>query len=245
MYFFQLVSSEIVDGDIGDAETGRSDRDEDGVPSLVGTGSASCLVTVTSPLSGKSSLSSEDTHEDASSSISGSGSPSTDSPDSPVPSELTFSSSVSSLDIDSFLGPAPSAHPPALKTYKLVGDNLDKNVRPRDMRSDYQGRSLHYFHTYAVRDRVDLTNVSDVQISPDLSAIDLTSLLPTAADRGELENNFAVLIARVLRKHMPFFAKFGKGVERHIQHEFAHEMSLKSEVVRICAYVLCTHAIVH
>ncbi len=81
--------------------------------------------------------------------------------DSPVPSEL---SSVSFIDIDSVLGLAPNAHPPALKTYKLVGNNLDRNVCPCDMHSDYQGHSLHYFHLYAVRDHVDLTNVSDVQV---------------------------------------------------------------------------------
>ena len=30
---------------------------------------------------------------------------------------------------------------------------------------------------------------------------------------------------------MPYFAKFGQGVERHIRHEFYSEMSEKSEVV--------------
>ena len=55
----------------------------------------------------------------------------------------------------------------------MVGDNIDKNIRPRDMRTDHQGRSLHYFHTYAVQDRVDLSNVSDVQMSPDLSTTHL------------------------------------------------------------------------
>ena len=33
-------------------------------------------------------------------------------------------------------------------TYKVVGDNIDKEVRPRQMRSDHQTRSLHYFHIY-------------------------------------------------------------------------------------------------
>ena len=52
-------------------------------------------------------------------------------------------------------------------TYKLVGDNIDKNVKPREMRSDHQTRSLHYFHTYAVRDRVDMSSYSDdIQILP-------------------------------------------------------------------------------
>lgn len=32
-------------------------------------------------------------------------------------------------------------------------------------------------------------------------------------------------------KHMPFFKEFGRGVERHIRHEYYKEMSAKSEVV--------------
>lgn len=42
----------------------------------------------------------------------------------------------------------------ALKTYKLVGDNIDKNVNPRVITKC--GQSLDYFHTYGVQDRVDL-----------------------------------------------------------------------------------------
>ena len=45
------------------------------------------------------------------------------------------------------------------------GDNVDKNVHVRDTRVDNQNTSLHYFNTYAVKDRVpcfskhDLTRV--------------------------------------------------------------------------------------
>ena len=63
---------------------------------------------------------------------------------SPTVSEFTEGSS-SSLNIDDFLGPVSTrtSLPPAMKTYRLVGDNIDKQVCPRDMRSDHQTRSLH------------------------------------------------------------------------------------------------------
>lgn len=126
--------------------------------------------------------------------------------------------------------------PPPLTSFKLVGDNIDKNIRPRDMHIDHQGRSLHYFHTYAVRDRVDLSDVSDVPMSPDLSATNLTDLLPTAADHDQPVKNFAILMARVIRNNMPFFSK---------QHDYSSQMSQKSEVVHsiinsgIQLYILC------
>ena len=64
--------------------------------------------------------------------------------------------SSSSLSCSDLFGHDGSAipMPNSLKTYKIIGDNLDKNVKPsaRDMRSDHQTRSLHYYHAYAVRD---------------------------------------------------------------------------------------------
>ena len=41
----------------------------------------------------------------------------------------------------------------------------------------------------------------------------------------------SILICRVLKKHMPFFTKFGSGVERHIWHTHSEEMSQKSDIV--------------
>ena len=37
--------------------------------------------------------------------------------------------------------------------FKFVGDNLDKNVKPQDMRSDHQTESFHFFNTLAARIR--------------------------------------------------------------------------------------------
>ena len=42
----------------------------------------------------------------------------------------------------------------------LVGDNIDKTIGPRDMRLNNQSKSLHYFHVYAVKDRVDVRHLS-------------------------------------------------------------------------------------
>ena len=46
--------------------------------------------------------------------------------------------------------------------FKIVDDNFDKNFRRTFQRLDYQTISLHYFHLYAVKDRIDLNHLSDV-----------------------------------------------------------------------------------
>ena len=89
---------------------------------------------------------------------------SSSSPSTPTTCESTTGSSVAESSLI-----ASQQHQFVLPTYKLVGDNIDKKVVPREMRSDYQARSLHYFHTYAVRDRVNLTDVSDQAPHIDLS----------------------------------------------------------------------------
>lgn len=126
--------------------------------------------------------------------------------------------------------------------YKLVGDNIDKNVCPRDMRSDHQTQSFHFFHTYAVKDRVDLSRFSDQKKPPEVFNAD--ELLPSSDDRKQLADNYIHLFIRVQMKYMPYFRKLGKGMPRHITHEYSKEMSQKSEVVgcvnvlTLCVYIL-------
>ena len=45
----------------------------------------------------------------------------------------------------------------------IVGDNIDKNFRPSYQRQDQQTKSLHYFHAYAVKNRVDVSSLSDAR----------------------------------------------------------------------------------
>ncbi len=99
------------------------------------------------------------------------------------------------------------------------------------MRSDYQARSLHYFHSYAVRDRINTENFDDMPSAPDISQVNLDLILPTTHDVHDMYSNMSVLIARVLKKYMPFFKKYGSAVGRHIMHQYSEEMSKKSCVV--------------
>lgn len=129
-------------------------------------------------------------------------------------SEFTDSSS-SSFDPDEFLLDHDDVTPePALRTYKLVGDNIDKHVHPRDMRMDCQSRSFHYFETYAVRDSLDLTDVGDMQVIPYtcINDIQLDLILPSSNDKKHLLNNYAILFTQVLKKYIPWFAKFASGL---------------------------------
>ena len=128
--------------------------------------------------------------------------------------------------------------PSSIKTFKLIGENIDKHVKPRDMRSDYQVHDLHvhYFHVYGVRDRIDLSSFPDNPALPDITSIILNLILPTAT-----HENVSILVACTLKKYMymPFFTRFGTGLERHIRHQYYDEMSKKSEVVSTVNVIVC------
>ena len=77
----------------------------------------------------------------------------------------TDDSTDTAASVEGLLDPAvstPSAAPvPASQlSFKLVGNNIDKTVRPRHMRVDHQAASLHYFNVYAVQDHISFQHLS-------------------------------------------------------------------------------------
>jgi len=96
--------------------------------------------------------------------------------------------------------------------YRLCGDNIDKTVHRRHLHLDHQNLSLHYFHTYAVENLIDFTELSDESregLYANISVNDkhsmAVSLLPTQQDDQIIRNNISKLISRVLVTHLKFF----------------------------------------
>lgn len=115
--------------------------------------------------------------------------------------------------------------------FKYVGDNVDKNVKPRHQTLDSQGKSLHYFHYYAVMDRIDLSTESDEPPS-EIVSLTIDDILPTEDDYTTILSNFATLASRVICEHLAGFAPFKHLVKQHIEHIHQKEMCQRSKVVR-------------
>ena len=125
--------------------------------------------------------------------------------------------------------------------FKFVGDNVDKNVKPRNQTLDRQGRSLHYYHHFAVEDRIDFSSESEEPPSEAIS-LSMDDVLPTEDDYTTILSNFAVLVCRVICENMPGFSEFQQLVKQHIEHEHQKEMSQRSKVVRcVLADTLVMH----
>ena len=78
--------------------------------------------------------------------------------------------------------------------YNFVGDNVDKNVKPSRQRQEIKGKSLHYFHAYAAKDRVNLASLSGC--SPPMSTPGPNVLLPSAADVSCIMEEICILMSQ-------------------------------------------------
>ena len=72
---------------------------------------------------------------------------------------------------------------------------MDKSLRARHQTLLSTNKSLHYFHTYAVMDRVDLSSCSDEAPSGE-TAVDIEKFLPSRVEVATILSRFHVFISR-------------------------------------------------
>ena len=99
-------------------------------------------------------------------------------------------------------------------SYILVGDNWDKNIRPRHMTVEHQTTSLHLFHAYAALDRVDCTGLSDDAPTADLKNMSPLSFMPSVEDCMKLRDDYITLVARIVVDKLPSFKLFAESVDK-------------------------------
>lgn len=79
---------------------------------------------------------------------------------------------------------------------------MDKDVRPSKMTMNKQTKSLHFYHAYAVKDRIDTSHLPECHLSqPSLTYNDF---IPGDEDYASLKSDFTVLVTRILCQHMNF-----------------------------------------
>ena len=120
-------------------------------------------------------------------------------------------------------------------SFVIVGDNLDKDFRPRHMTLDRQVRPEHMFHYFGVKNRVVSRHpLSDNTPTCHLDDLGPGDFLPSVNDSLQLRENYVTLICRMALQKFPFFKKFFSDVvPQHIPHQHSKAMATKSQVVSI------------
>ena len=127
---------------------------------------------------------------------------------------------------------ALEVEPPPAKGLVIIGDNIDKRITPRNMRIDHQVQSLHYFHSFAARNRIPTSHLDDSQQLKGVDDLSLSDFLPTVAHCTAIRSNIVALVARTLVKHLDYFSRFKNAVPTHIEHQYSKHMVEKSVMVR-------------
>lgn len=109
------------------------------------------------------------------------------------PKEASSNSTVTSTGITTVMDIDSTAD----MGYKIVGDNLDKNIRPRFQTMERQTQSMHYFHCYAVVDRIPTMHLTDAPPAPltDLR-VDISRITPSEICHCRMKVAFATLVSR-------------------------------------------------
>lgn len=119
---------------------------------------------------------------------------------------------------------------------KYISDNVNKQKKVRDIRSDHQSKMHNMYSVLVTKGRVSLPG-SDVEAtctSPcqldKLKSIPPATFLPSKEDVLALRGSLKVLVARILCKYITCLAPLSKQVPQHVSHENMESMALKSEV---------------
>ena len=114
---------------------------------------------------------------------------------------------------------------------KFVGDNVDKQVNVRDLRSDHHGKLIHMFSIFAVKARVSPPSPVPEFSRPVLCADMVQCFLPSKDDITVIQGYLNVLVSRILCEYIKNLQELKRLVTKHIPHPYSDEMAAKSEVV--------------
>ena len=121
---------------------------------------------------------------------------------------------------------------PTDRAVVIIGDNWDKNIKPRDMRMNNQVKSLHLFHSVATVSRIETLHLDDKQSIGNVNDIPISCFLPSIEDCKAICDNYVVLAARVITENFEHFFQYRDCVPKHIHHEYLAKMSEKTTMVR-------------
>lgn len=115
-------------------------------------------------------------------------------------------------------------------TIKFIGDNVDQKKGVRDPRSDHSGEMLHMYSILVSKSRLPSVDLDRSGRVAQVSTLPWSSFVPSSCDVEHVKRNLVVLVSRLLTQYFKDLAPLSKSVPQHIQHQFTHEMSQKSEV---------------
>ena len=115
--------------------------------------------------------------------------------------------------------------------FKFWGDNVDKKIGVRDVRSDHHGSLLHMYSIVAGLSRTPANSLRHTGCVANLLSLAPESFLPTSEDVKTIRSNLVTIVSRILTQYIVTLSPLSKAVPKHITHQYSSEMALRSDVV--------------
>jgi len=116
---------------------------------------------------------------------------------------------------------------------RLVTDNVDLTVQARHQSKSHQNKSLHWTHSFAVKNRViPGSSLNDSHPQKLVKDIQMIEILPSQEELAGMQSTMTTLVFRVLCKYFVAYEEFKSAVVHHIPHKFSAKMKQKSEQVQ-------------
>ena len=105
---------------------------------------------------------------------------------------------------------------------RIVGDNIDFEVRARVQDKEHGNRSIHWTHQFAIKDKVVDKQLDSKKSKLPAKQLQLAELLPTKSVMERLKSRYAVLAshAHVLVKYIEKLKCLKSCTIKHIKHAY-------------------------
>lgn len=115
--------------------------------------------------------------------------------------------------------------------FRIVGDNIDHEIRARIQSKEHNNQSIHWTHEYAIKDSVVNHQLDNMKPQKKKEELQLLELLPTPDVMARLSESWKILVSRVVTRYLEPFKFLQKSVIYHIPHLHTKEASQRSEIV--------------
>jgi len=97
---------------------------------------------------------------------------------------------------------------------------------------DRDTKSIHWLNPLAYNNRIINCHLSEKETIRNIMDLENSTFIPSPGEHSHLNNEFVVLVLRILTKQCKYFQQFANIVPAHIPHQYRRDMSYQPQVVR-------------
>ncbi len=130
--------------------------------------------------------------------------------------------------------------------YAIVFDNIDLEIKRKDMTMANQNRDEHWVNHKIVFNRVSGNQLESEPPRQEITKVPNIKFLPSAKDYKQQRHNYIVLVSRILVRYFSSFSPLKEACIQHIKHKYVKEMTEKFEKVRknhLCSLVFILYTL--